>query len=704
MKLLNHIILILLVLLNASCASSQEKKENKQMKVFQYTNALINESSPYLLEHAHNPVNWYTWGQEALDKAKKENKLVIISIGYSACHWCHVMMHENFEDTTVARVMNENYIAIKVDREERPDIDQVYMHAVQLLTGSGGWPLNVIALPDGRPIYGGTYFSKENWLKVLKLVSDYAKENPDKTEEQAEALTNGVKSVELINITKENIQFKADDLKTIYNNWKGSFGHINGGYAGAPKFPMPVGYQFLLHYNYLTGDQTALNAVTTILDKMADGGIYDQIGGGFARYSTDAYWRVPHFEKMLYDNAQLVSLYSIAYQLTKDPGYKNVVYETLDFVERELTSKEGGFYSSLDADSEGEEGKFYVWTKEEIKRMLGDDADIVSEYFSISDNGNWEKGKNILFKSLSDKRIAEKYKITESELVEKIRSAKEVMFKERSKRVHPATDDKILTGWNALMLKGYTDAYRVFNEQKFLDAALKNAEFILHRLKTTDGKLFRNYKNGKASVNAFLDDYALTIDAFISFYQITFDEKWIDEARRLTDYTLKHYYDPESGMFYYTSDLDPALIARKMEITDNVIPSANSVIAKDIFILGSYFSIDEYINKSRKMINNVRKDAMSGGANYANWDILIAWFVKQPYEVAIVGDDYSTIQKEFNNHYLPNVLIYGGKDEKRSSLLDNKLIPGQTTIYVCQDKTCKLPVTEVEKALLQIKK
>ncbi|MCA1756909.1 MAG: thioredoxin domain-containing protein, partial [Bacteroidales bacterium] len=685
---MNYIILILLVLLNDFCASSQEKKEKNQMKVFPYTNALISESSPYLLEHAHNPVNWYPWGEEALEKAKKENKLIIISIGYSSCHWCHVMMHENFEDTTVARVMNENYIAIKVDREERPDIDQVYMHAVQLLTGSGGWPLNVIALPDGRPIYGGTYFSKENWLKVLNLVSEYANKNPDKTEEQAEALTNGVKSVELINITKENIPFNADDLKTIYNNWKGRFDHINGGYAGAPKFPVPVGYQFLLHYNYLTGDQTALTAVTTTLDKMADGGIYDQIGGGFARYSTDAYWRVPHFEKMLYDNAQLVSLYSTAYQITKDSRYKNIVYGTLDFVERELTSKEGGFYSSLDADSEGEEGKFYVWTKEEIRRIPGNDAGIISDYFSITDKGNWEKGKNILYKSISDKKIAEKYKITETELAEKISSAEELMFKERSKRVYPATDDKILTGWNALMLKGYIDAYRVFNEQKFLDAALKNAEFILHRLKTTDGKLFRNYKNGKASVNAFLDDYALTIDAFISLYQITFDEKWLDKAQSLTDYTLKHFYDSESGMFYYTSDLDPALIARKMEILDNVIPSANSVIAKDLFILGSYFSIDEYINKSGKMINNVRKDALRGGANYANWDILMTWFVKQPYEVAIAGENYPALLKEFNNYYLPDAFFYGGKDEKSLSLTENKLIPGQTTIYVCQNKTC----------------
>jgi uncharacterized protein YyaL (SSP411 family) len=704
MKILNYIILFLFILTNTSCINSQERKDSRQMKEFTYTNELIHESSPYLLEHAHNPVNWYPWSQFALDKAKKENKLLIISIGYAACHWCHVMMHENFEDTTVARYMNENFIAIKVDREEHPDIDQVYMSAVQLLTGSGGWPLNVIALPDGRPIYGGTYFPKDKWIQVLKLVSEYVKQNPAKAEEQAKALTNGVKSSELISPTYDKTPFTTNDLKTLFNNWKNSFDLTNGGYTGAPKFPLPVGYQFLLHFNYLSGDNDAVNAVTKTLVKMSDGGIYDQIGGGFARYSTDAYWKVPHFEKMLYDNAQLISLYSAAYQLNKYPRYKNIVYETLDFVERELTSKEGGFFTSLDADSEGEEGKFYVWTIEELKNILGNDADMVSDYFNVTNSGNWEKGKNILYKTMSDSEFAEKYKIAESELLRRIAQAKKVLYKERSKRVRPATDDKILTGWNALMLKGYTDAYRVFGEQRFLDSAIKNAGFILRRMQSADGKLHRTYKNGKASINAFLDDYAFTIEALISLYQATFSEEWLIDAQNLTDYTLKHFYDPHTGMFYYTSDLDPALIARKMEIVDNVIPSSNSVMAKDLFILGIYFSNDDYIYKSERMVANVKKDALIGGANYANWDILMAWFVNQPYDVAIVGDDYSTIQKEFNDHYLPNVFFYGGKNEKTSSLLENKFIPGQTTIYVCQNKACKLPVTAVEKALLQIKK
>ncbi|MBA3285971.1 MAG: thioredoxin domain-containing protein, partial [Nitrosopumilus sp.] len=406
-----------------------------------YTNHLINESSPYLLQHAHNPVNWYPWGQEALDKAKKENKLIIISIGYDACHWCHVMEHESFEDTTVAKFMNENFISIKIDREERPDIDQVYMNAVQLLTGSGGWPLNVIALPDERPIHGGTYFPKSQWLSMLKQVSEFVTKNPEKAEQQAKALTEGIRRSEVVNSIAQNSEFKIDDLNTIFSNWKNNIDFTNGGYNRAPKFPLPVGYQFLLHYNYLTKGKDALSAVTTTLDKMAEGGIYDQVGGGFARYSTDAYWKVPHFEKMLYDNAQLVSLYASAYQLTKEPLYKLIVYETLDFVERELTSQEGSFYSSLDADSEGEEGKFYVWKKEELKKILGNDEPLIMDYYNVTDKGNWENRNNILFRTSSDKKIAENYKITEAELSKRISASKKIMLKERSKKIRPALDD-----------------------------------------------------------------------------------------------------------------------------------------------------------------------------------------------------------------------------------------------------------------------
>ena len=465
---------------------------------------------------------------------------------------------------------------------------------------------------------------------------------------------------------------------------------------------MPVGYQFLLHYNYLTQNADALKAVTITLNKMADGGIYDQIGGGFSRYSTDAYWKVPHFEKMLYDNAQLVSLYSSAYQQTKDANYKIIVTETLDFIQRELTSNEGGFYSSLDADSEGEEGKYYVWTQSELQKVLGNEADLIFDYYNVKEKGNWENSQNILFKSANDKMIADKYKITESELTEQVSKAKKILLNERTKRIPPELDDKIITSWNALMLKAYVDAYNVFDDKKYLDLALKSAEFINTKIKSPDNRLYRNYKNGKASINAFLDDYAFTIAAFISLYQATFDEKWLDDAKQLADYTVAHFYDNKSGMFYYTSDIDPTLIARKMEVSDNVIPSSNSEMAKNLFVLGNYFYIDDYINMSKKMLNNVKQNALKGGAYFANWDILMSWFVSPPYEVAILGNEFESKRKEFDKNYLPNVFLSGGKNEGTLSLLDGKLIEGQTTIYVCQNKACKLPVTEVKEALKQI--
>ncbi len=703
MKQLTSVLLFYILVLT-SCGQSREKNDTMKSTGFKFTNQLIHESSPYLLQHAHNPVNWYPWGKEALDKARKENKLIIISIGYAACHWCHVMEHESFENEEVADFMNKHFVSVKVDREERPDIDQIYMNAVQLLTGSGGWPLNCIALPDGRPVYGGTYFPKAQWLDMLKQVSDFINKNPEKAEDQAKSLTEGVNSGEIFYENEANSEFSLDDLNRIFSSWKSDVDYIDGGHKRALKFPLPIGYQFLLHYNYLTHNPDAFQAVSITLGKMSDGGIYDQVGGGFSRYSTDAYWKVPHFEKMLYDNAQLVSLYSAAYQQTKDPLYKVIVNETLNFIQRELSSEEGGFYSSLDADSEGEEGKFYVWTEGELQEVLGDDAGLIMDYYNVTENGNWEQNVNILFKSGSDKKVAEKYKISENELIKRVSAAKKRLYQEREKRVRPRLDDKILTSWNALMLKAYVDAYRVFNDKKYLDIALKNALFINTRIKTADNRLYRNFKNGKASINAFSDDYAFTISAFISLYQATFDEKWLQEARQLTDYSLAHFYDKNSGMFYYTSDLDPALIARKMEVTDNVIPSSNSEMAKNLFVLGQYFYNEEYIGMSKKMLNNVKQNALKGGTYYANWDILMAWFASEPYEIAIVGNNFEARRKEFDTHYLPNVFLSGGINEGNLELLKNRMVKGQTTIYVCRNKLCKLPSKEVKTALSQIEK
>jgi len=671
---------------------------------FKFTNKLIHETSPYLIQHAHNPVNWYPWGQEALDMARNEGKNIIISIGYAACHWCHVMEHESFEDEEVADFMNEHFVSIKVDREERPDVDKVYLTAVQLLTDKGGWPLNCIALPDGRPIYGGTYFTKDRWLDMLRQVSDFIIQHPEKAEDQANFLTEGIRSNEMIYKKAENSVFLLNDLEDIFTVWKNNIDFSQGGYGSAPKFPMPVSLQFLLHLNFLTKQKDALKAVIVTLNKMSQGGIYDQVGGGFSRYSTDEYWKVPHFEKMLYDNAQLVSLYCSAYQKTNDPAYKRIVVDTLNFVNRELTSPEGGFYSSLDADSEGEEGKYYVWTSGEFKKVLGNYAGLMMDYYHVTEKGNWENYVNILFRSGNNDKLLNKYILTESELEERVFEANKLLLAERSLRIRPATDDKILTAWNALMLNAYVDAYRTFDKKEYLEAALKNAGFIREKLKTEDSGLFRSYKEGKASTNAFLDDYAFTIQAFISLYQATFNEKWLEDAKHLTDYAIEHFLDPQSGMFFYTSNLDPSLIARKMEISDNVISSSNSEMAKNLFILGHYFYLDEYVRLARKMLNNVKTHALNGEIYYANWDILLAWFAIEPCFVAIVGKDYEAKRIEFDKFYLPNVFLAGGSTEGRLSMLEGKLQPGQTTIFVCQDNLCKLPVTEVNDALRQISK
>ncbi len=684
----------------SSCAQNDTDQIEKEIK---NANHLIDQSSPYLLQHAYNPVDWYPWGEDALKKAKDENKLILISIGYAACHWCHVMEHESFEDSSVAAYMNEYFVAIKVDREERPDIDQVYMNAVQLLSGSGGWPLNCIALPDGRPIYGGTYFPKKQWLNLLEQVGDFVKKNPEKAEQQAVALTAGVQKSELIQFQEEHSKHTAGDLVKIWDNWKPKMDFNQGGIDRSPKFPLPVSYEYLLQYHFLSKDESALNITELTLRKMADGGIYDQIGGGFARYSTDAKWKVPHFEKMLYDNAQLVGLYARAFQHSKNPYYKQIVEESLGFIQREMTSDEGGFYSSLDADSEGEEGKFYVWKAEELDAVLGEESTLVKEFYNVSESGNWESN-NILFRTRSKEDVAKKYGLGLDQLNEKLAKAKKALLKERSKRIRPGLDDKILCAWNALMLKGYVDAYRSLQGDEYLKIAEKSAAFILENFKRADGGLNRNYKNGQSTINGFLDDYAFTIEAFIGLYQATLAEKWLIEADLLMAYALAYFGDENSMMFFYTSDEDKALVARKMEVTDNVIPSSNSAMAKNLYILGKLLYKDEYIDRSVQMLNNVKEQTPTGMSYYANWDILLSWLVSEPYEVVVVGKDYLAMRKEFDQYYLPNVFFAGGRTEGKLAIAENKMVKGTTTIYVCQNKVCELPTESVHDALKQLNK
>jgi uncharacterized protein YyaL (SSP411 family) len=667
--------------------------------MFKYTNDLINETSPYLLQHAHNPVNWYPWGERAFKKANEENKLVIISIGYSACHWCHVMEHESYEDTTVAGIMNEYFVSVKIDREERPDIDRLYMNTAYLIGGRGGWPLNVLALPDGKPFFAGTYFSKTNLIKVLNYFIDIQHNDPSSLSDQANEITNGIKSIENVVPVNEKSVLTKSDLDSFFKNLKPTLDFEKGGMQHAPKFPMPSNWEYLMHYYSVSNNPDALKAVTSTLDNMAKGGIYDQIGGGFSRYSTDENWHIPHFEKMLYDNAQLVSLYSHAWQLTKNPSYKNIVFQTLDFVEREMTSPEGGFYSSLDADSEGEEGKFYVWTKEEVESVLNKEAPLFLDYFDITRSGNWESGKNVLHVISADPEISKKHGITIEELKRRLENDRVLMLKNRNERIKPGIDDKILTSWNALMLKGYVDGYRAFGEERLLASALKNAVFLNSNLINKNNEIARNYKNGKSSIAGLLDDYSFTISAFIDLYQATFDEKWLYKAIELTEYTILHFFDNYSGMFYYTSDNHSDLITRIMEVPDNVIPSSNSEMAMNLFLLGNY----SFIQKAKQMLINVQKNLYQNIFSYSNWGLLGIHFIKPVYEVAIVGPEWNNMMKTLSNNYLPDAIFLGGKNEGTLSLLKGKLLPRQTTIYVCVDKTCKIPVTDAEKALEQLK-
>jgi len=698
---------ILLLLTFSACIQSPPQKNNtpKTEKMdtttYKHTNSLINETSPYLLQHAHNPVNWYAWGDEALKKAEAENKLLLISIGYSACHWCHVMEHECFEDEEVAQLMNEKFICIKIDREERPDIDNIYMTAVQLMKQRGGWPLNCFALPNGKPFYGGTYFPKNNWMQLLNSIAGEYVNNPEKVIDFANKLTDGIVQSDLIQKTEDATAFNMEVLDVAVTRIKKQLDYVEGGTDQSPKFPIPNNYQFLLQYYYHTKDKELLNFIELTLKKMAYGGIYDQIGGGFARYSTDGYWKVPHFEKMLYDNGQLVSLYSEAYQLTKNPIYKRVVYQTLEFINRELTASNGAFFSALDADSEGEEGKFYVWTKEELTQLLGEDYALVQDYYNVNHKGQWE-GNQILLRNEDDEEIAKKFDLSVDDLLAKIDNINALLLDERAKRVRPGLDDKTLTSWNALMLKGYIDAYEAFNEPKFLAAALKNANFITKTQIRKDGGINHNYKNGTSNIDGYLEDYSFTIEAFIALYENTLDEKWLTVSDELSQYVMKHFHNKENDLFYFTSINADDIIARKMEIADNVIPASNSSMAKSLFLLGKYLDNTQYTDISFQMLKNVEKDMSNYIFNYSNWGILLLNQANSFYEIAITGKQTQGKIKELNTHYLPNKMIVGSIKESNLSLLQEKHVNGKTMIYVCYNKSCKKPVEQVAEALEQL--
>ncbi|NCD69897.1 thioredoxin domain-containing protein [Mucilaginibacter agri] len=662
-------------------------------------NRLANSASPYLLQHANNPVDWYPWGAEALQKARDENKLIIVSIGYSACHWCHVMEHESFEDAQVAAVMNDNFVCIKVDREERPDIDQIYMSAVQLMTGRGGWPLNCICLPDQRPIYGGTYFRKSDWVSLLLNLAEFFREKPAEAEEYAVKLTQGIQQYESVDFITEQAEYTKADPEAIVTAWRKHFDPKEGGMNYAPKFPMPNNWQFLMRYAHLMEDEGVANAVKLTLKKMAYGGIYDHIGGGFARYSVDARWHVPHFEKMLYDNGQLISLYAEAYTWNPDPLYKQIVDETIAFVQGELTSPDNGYYSALDADSEGVEGKFYTFTKAEIDDLLDEDATLFCIYYNITEDGNWEEEEtNVFFRKDDDAELAGKLGMSEAELKEKIATLRTKVFESRSQRIRPGLDYKIIASWNGLMLKGLCDAYRAFNNPAYLDLAIKNAGFILNNLVDDKGKLIRIHQS--TNPIAFLDDYANVIDALIALYEVTFDIKWLQQAHEFTGLAIELYYDEAEGMFFYTAADNEQLIARKSEIMDGVIPASNSVMARDLKKLGLLFEEEQYNAIAAQLLRNLMPYMAKYGSVYSNWAMLLLEEVFGTYEVAITGVNADKTRIEFEENYIPNKIMLGGSEENLP-LLQGRI--GDTTrIFICKDKTCGLPAEDVMQALKQI--
>ena len=669
-------------------------------------NELLLETSPYLLQHASNPVHWKAWNEKSLAIAKDQNKLIIISIGYSACHWCHVMEHESFEDNEVASVMNAHFISIKIDREERPDIDAVYMKAVQIMTGQGGWPMNVVTLPDGRPIWGGTYFRKNDWINSLERLQEIYTENPETILDYAEKLNDGLQSMRIISKNESESDFNFEILETLIHQWQKSFDWDFGGMARAPKFMMPTNYEFLLRYGYQTKNHTLLDFVNLTLTKMAHGGLFDTIDGGFSRYSVDMKWHVPHFEKMLYDNGQLVSLYANAYKLTGIKGYKEVIEKTLKFVEKEWLTIEGCFYSALDADSLNkenhlEEGAFYVWTKAELQTLLNDDFELFSIVFNVTDFGFWEHDNYVLIQNKSLEEIAVQQKIPLETLEEKKKYWEQILYAKREKRSKPRLDDKCLTSWNAIMLKGFVEAYKAIGTKTYLDIALRNANFIINKIWSSDGNLKHSYKDGKATINGFLEDYAHVIEAFISLYEVTFDEKWLQNAKQLTDYTFDNFYDVEAQFFSFTSHQDERLITTHFEVEDNVIPASNSVMADALFKLSIYFNNGYYEKICQQMVQNIIPTVDYPSA-FSNWLNVLLHFSEQNKELAICGNNALDYLEKINQNYLPNIIIAGSSSLSTLPFLENRFLEKETLFYLCQNKTCDIPTNDFEEISKEI--
>ncbi|MBK9272456.1 MAG: thioredoxin domain-containing protein [Saprospiraceae bacterium] len=685
-------------LLQAGCKSKQH--ENGSTGI---SNHLKDEISPYLLQHVHNPVDWYPWKDEALELGLKSRKLMIVSIGYSSCHWCHVMERESFSDTAVSRIMNQNFISIKVDREERPDVDQVYMNACQIVnSGACGWPLNSITLPDGRPVWVGTYLTKEEWIKLLISIQNLYEEDPNELEKMAMRIQSHL-SVDYSQFVSSNPnQVTKGKLEDIFKGISKEMDLKHGGKISSQKFPLPALHKSLMEYSYHAKNAEINRLCVLSLNKMAQGGIYDHLAGGFFRYTVDSEWKVPHFEKMLYDNAQLISLYSLAFQRYKEESFREVVKNSMNFVLNSMRHKEGLFYSSFDAESDGEEGKFYVWTENEIDQILSDTIQkmLFKSAFNITSAGNWEKGRNILFQTNDIKSVIKKNKLEESAALKALSTSKQKMLSARNQRTMPFRDEKMLCSWNGLMIKACADASAALQNREYLDAAIKAAEQLKINMYDPGKGLYRNFMNNTKSISAFLEDYAFSMDAFLRLYELTFDESYLDFSKELAEIVIKDFSDNQNVYFYFTSHSDRRLIARKIDFEDQVIPSANSVLAECFYKLGLYYYDSKYSDRAEKMIlGAIQQFGEQQAEFYANWMRLGIFMLKPAYEIAIVGPKATDLRDQLASHYLPNAILLGGVTEGSLELLKEKLQEGKTYIYVCRNKVCKLPVTEVPLAI-----
>lgn len=675
------------------------------MRDQQLTNRLIHETSPYLRQHAHNPVDWYPWGKEALAKARAEEKPIFLSIGYSACHWCHVMAHESFEDASTAAIMNEHFVNIKVDREERPDLDAIYMDAVVSMTNAGGWPMSVFLTPEGHPFYGGTYYPPQpryglpSFQQVLRSVADAYRNRRQEVIGQAARLTQALQRTAYL--TAQGGELGTEILDEAFHALDESFDRDDGGFGSQPKFPQPMTLDFLMAYYHRTRNLDALYMAELTLEKMAKGGLYDQLGGGFHRYSTDAIWLVPHFEKMLYDNSQLLRAYLHAWQITGQPLYRRIAEETIDYVLREMTAPTGGFYSAQDADSEGEEGKFFVWTPQEIEATLGaQEAAIFTSYYHISTRGNFE-GHNILSVTRSVADVAERLHTTPAEVERVIAEGRHKLFAVRETRVKPARDEKILTEWNGLMIQALAECGVGLGRADALAAATQAADFILTNMSQPDGKLYRSYKDGQARFNAYLEDYAAFVRALISLYESTFELRWLGEASRLTQIIFAQFHDPTNGGFFQTGLDHEQLVVRRKDFIDNATPSGNSLAAEALLRLSVLVGNEEYRREAIRLVLTMKAMMARQPTGFGRLLAVLEAFLSPSQEIAIVGDPaqpatqalYQAVWKR----YLPHTILGAKRPEEESMLpllAGRTLVDGKAAAYVCEHYACQLPVTE----------